>query len=591
MHDILIRGATLVDGLGGPPQVGDLAVADGRIVAVGGRIDGSARETIDAGGALLTPAWVDIHTHYDGQVTWDGAMDPSASHGVGTVVMGNCGVGFAPVAPGDENALIELMEGVEDIPGTALHEGMPWGRWQSYPDYLDLLAGREYALDVGSLMAHGPVRHHVMGERGRRNLPATDDDIRAMARLVAEGARAGALGFSTSRIAGHRAIDGAAVPGTFAEDAEVLALGRALGAAGHGVFQMIPASTLGSAPQFGGERHALMAEVELMARISRESGRPLTFTLMQVDEFPDQWREVLARVGALNREGAQLHPQVGARPTGIVMSLDTYHPFMRRPGCLALRDLPVARRAAVMRQPAVRAAILAETSVPHAQPGRMENVVAFARANYPQTWALADVEAAEPLPERSFAARAAAAGQDEESFLYDWLTAGEGRDFVVRFFTNYSGHSHEALREMQLSDLTVSGLSDAGAHVSVIFDAVAPTFQLTHWVRDRHRGPRLPLAHVVHRQTWRNARLFGLADRGALRPGLRADLNLIDFERLALGPLALHRDLPADGARLLQPARGYVGTWVNGVRTRRDDRDTGARPGRLVRGARAGAGA
>jgi N-acyl-D-aspartate/D-glutamate deacylase len=587
MHDILIRGATVVDGLGGEPYVGDLAITGGRIAAVGPGVAGGARQTIDAGGALLAPAWIDIHTHYDGQATWDDTMDPSASHGVGTVVMGNCGVGFAPVAPGGEAALIELMEGVEDIPGTALHEGMPWGQWRSYPEYLDLLARREYALDVGSMIAHGPLRHAVMGERGRANLPASTDDARAMAAQVAEALAAGALGFSSSRIVGHRAVDGAPVPGTFAEDDELLAFAGALKQAGHGVFQMIPASTLGSAPQFGGERHTLMDEVERMARLSRASGRPLTFTLMQSDESPGLWQRVLERVGELNRDGAKLFPQVGARPVGVVMSLDTYHPFMRRPTCLALRELPVAQRAARMREPAVRAAILAEDSVPHAQPGRMENLIAFARTNYPQTYALADLDDAEPPPQRSFAARAATAGQDETAFLYDFLVAGNGRDFCVRYFANYSEHDHEALRAMQASDLTVTGLSDAGAHVSVIFDAVAPTFQLTHWVRGRTRGPRLPLARVVHRQTLRNAQLFGLGDRGSLEVGKRADLNLIDLDRLALGPLTLHRDLPAGGARLLQPATGYVGTWIAGVRTRRDDRDTGARPGRLVRGARA----
>ena len=583
MYDTLITGATLVDGTGAPAYTGDLAIAGGRIAAIGPRLTGAARQTLAADGAIVAPAWVDIHTHYDGQVTWDGAMEPSSGHGVGTVVMGNCGVGFAPVAPGGETALIELMEGVEDIPGTALHEGMPWGSWGSYPEYLDVLAGREYALDVGSMMAHGPVRHFVMGERGRRNEPATADDLRAMARLVAEGVSAGALGFSTSRIAGHRAVDGEPVPGTFAADDEVLALAGALRSAGRGVFQMIPSSTIGSAPQFGGERHSLLSEVDLMARASRESGRPLTFTLMQVDEWKDLWREVLDRVGEANRGGAQLYPQVGVRPTAIVMSLDTYHPFMRRPACLALRELPLAARLERMRRPEVRAAILSGTNVAHELPGKMENVVAFARANYPQTYALAEIDDCEPLASRSFAARAAAAGQPEDAFLYDFLVGGDGRDFVVRFFTNYSDQSHDALHEMQMNDLTVTGLSDAGAHVSVIFDAVAPTFQLTHWVRDRQRGPRLPLERVVHRQTLRNARLFGLSDRGSLAPGQRADLNVIDLARLSLGPLELHRDLPAGGARLLQSASGYVATFINGVRTRDNGRDTGARPGRLVR--------
>ncbi len=323
MYDILIQGGTLVDGRGGSAVAGDLAIRDGRIVAVGGRIEDAAQEVIDASGCLVTPGWVDVHTHYDGQATWDGAMDPSASHGVTSVVMGNCGVGFAPVRPGGEVGLIELMEGVEDIPGSALHEGMPWGAWESYAEYLDFLAGREFALDVGSLIAHGAVRTYVMGDRGRDNEAATADDLEQMAAIVTAGIEAGGLGFSTSRILGHRSVRGEPVPGTFAADAEVLALARGLGAAGRGVFQMIPSSTLGSGEALGGEPHDLGEEVDLMAELSRVSGRPLTFTLFQVDEWQQRWQEVLDRVVALNADGARLYPQVGVRPTGIVMSLST----------------------------------------------------------------------------------------------------------------------------------------------------------------------------------------------------------------------------------------------------------------------------
>ncbi len=583
MFDTLIRGGTLVDGHGGAAVTGDLAIRDGLIVEVGGRIDGRAREVVAADGCLVTPGWVDVHTHYDGQVTWDDAMDPSASHGVTTVVMGNCGVGFAPVRPGGEQELIELMEGVEDIPGSALHEGMPWGAWESYPEYLDFLAGREYALDVGSLLAHGAVRTYVMGARGRDNAPATADDLERMQALVTAGVQAGAMGFSTSRILGHRSVRGEPVPGTFAADEEVLAMAAGLRRAGRGLFQMIPSSTLGRAEALGGEPHDLGEEVELMGRLSRDSGRPLTFTLFQVDEWQQRWREVLDRVIALNAEGAQLHPQVGVRPTGIVMSLETYHPFMRRPTCLALRELPREQRLTELRKPEVKARILAEESVPHELPGTMENGVAFMEVNYAQTFALADSKDYEPTAEQSFAARAAAAGVEPASLLYDFLVGGQGQDFVVMYFTNYSDYNLDAVHAMQMDDVTVTGLSDAGAHVSVIFDAVAPTYQLTYWVRDRSRGARLPLERVVHRQTLRNARLLGLDDRGALEVGRRADVNVIDFDRLALGELEVHRDLPAGGTRLLQPATGYVGTWVRGARTREYDRDTGARPGRLVR--------
>lgn len=583
MYDTLIRGGTLVDGRGGAPVSGDIALQDGRIAAVGGRIDGPARETVDAAGCIVTPGWVDIHTHFDGQVTWDSAMDPSASHGVSTIVMGNCGVGFAPVAPGGERDLIELMEGVEDIPGSALVEGMPWGAWASYPEYLDYLATREYALDVGSLVAHGAVRNFVMGERGRHNEPASADDIAAMARIVTEAVRAGSVGFSTSRILGHVSVRGEQVPGTFARDDEVLALAGALKSAGRGVFQMIPSSTLGSGNAFGDEPHDLMSEVELMGRLSKASGRPLTFTLFQVEAWRERWHEVLDRVVALNGEGAAIFPQVGARPTGIVISLSTYHSFMRRPTYLKIRDLPMAARLAELRKPEVKAAILAEQSVPHELPGTMENGVAFAELNFEQTFALDEAKDYEPLPAQSFAAQAAAAGQDPWAYLYDFLVRGDGEDFAVMYFTNYPDHNMDAVYAMHMHDATVTGLSDAGAHVSVIFDAVAPTYSLTHWVRDRSRGPRLPLERVVARQTLKNAELFGFRDRGSLEMGRRADVNVIDFDGLQLGELKVHRDLPAGGIRLLQGASGYVGTWVNGVRTRDHDVDTGARPGRLLR--------
>ncbi|MEE4361777.1 MAG: amidohydrolase family protein [Pseudomonadales bacterium] len=583
MYDTLIRGGTLVDGSGAPAVAGDLAIRDGRIAAVGGRIDADAREVVDAEGCLVTPAWVDVHTHYDGQVTWDDALLPSSGQGVGTIVMGNCGVGFAPVAPGGERDLIELMEGVEDIPGTALYEGMPWGAWSTYPEYLDFLASREYALDVASLVAHGAVRNFVMGERGRDNEPATADDLERMGAIVTEALRAGAVGFSTSRILGHVSVRGQPVPGTFARDDEVLAIARALRRAERGVFQIIPSSTLGSGEARGGEPHDLMDEVALMAQLSREAARPLTFTLFQVAEWPTRWQAVLDRVVEENRRGARVHPQVGARPTGIVLSLSTYHSFMRRPTYLKLRDLPLEQRLVELRRPEIRAAILAEQSVPHELPGTMENGVAFAELDFTQTYAFADARDYEPTLEQSFAARAAAAGQDPWAFLYDHLVAGDGHDFVVMYFTNYADHDLEAVRAMQLHETTVTGLSDAGAHVTVIFDAVAPTYELTHWVRDRTRGPRLPLEHVVHRQTLRNAELFGFADRGVLAVGKRADVNVIDFDHLKLGDLEVHRDLPAGGARILQPATGYRGTWVHGVRTRDHDRDTGARPGRLLR--------
>lgn len=585
MFDYIIRGGTIIDGSGAEGQVGDIAVKDGRIAQIGGRITGSARETIDAAGAIVTPAWVDIHTHYDGQVTWDSTMDPSASHGVGTIVMGNCGVGFAPVRPDGHRDLIDLMEGVEDIPGTALHEGMPWGAWESYPEYLDFLATREYTLDIASLVAHGAVRNYVMGERGRTNQAATEGDLEEMGQIVEQALRAGAVGFSTSRILGHRSIQGEPVPGTFANDAEVMIIAQAMKRAGSGVFQIIPASTLGEGQPEALEHASLESEVDLIGRISRSSGRPATFTLFQVDAWSGKWRDVIDRVKAANAEGAQVFPQVGSRPTGLVFSLRTYHSFMLKPTFRKLRALPFAEMLREMRKPGVKATILAEANVPHPYPGTMEFGVANLVLNYQQTFPLDGHSTYEPTREESFAALAERAGYDDPlSFFYDYLVSGEGDKFAIMFFTNYSDYNLDAVRDMQLDDTTVTGLSDAGAHVSLIFDAVNPTYQLSYWARDRKRGATLPLPYVVHRATRRNAELFGFHDRGLLAEGLRADINVIDYAGLRLGDLELRHDLPAGGVRLMQGASGYLATMVNGVLTRRFDRDTGARPGRLVRG-------
>ena len=582
MYDYLIEGGSIVDGLNTEPYTGDVAIKDGRFVEVGGRISASAKETIDAAGCIVTPGWVDIHTHYDGQVTWDSEINPSASHGVSTVVMGNCGVGFAPVHKGQEKKLIELMEGVEDIPGTALYEGMPWGAWESYPEYLDYLAGREYSLDVGSMIAHGALRSYVMGDRSYTHAPANSEDLNKMGALVQEALTAGALGFSTSRILGHMSVNGEQVPGTFAADEEMMAIASAVGSVGHGLMQMIPASTIGSAALLGGEQHDLMSEVDLMARLSKQAGRPLTFTLFQISEWPHLWREVLAETAKANAQGAQLFPQVGSRPTGIVMSLLTYHPFMRKPSFMKLRSLPAAERLLALKKPEVKAAILAEAIVPHELPGTMENVVSLMPVDFERTFAMGDDFNHEPTYQDSFAVHSAQASQPAPAFLYDFLVAGEGQNRAIMYFTNYHDYNLDAVHEMQSNELTVTGLSDAGAHVSVIFDAVAPTYQLTYWARDREKPLALP--YMVHRQSYKNAQLFGLEDRGAIQPGLRADLNVIDFDGLALGPVELHHDLPAQGGRLLQSATGYVATLVKGVRTRDQDQDTGMRPGRLVRG-------
>ena len=580
MHDILIRGGSIFDGSGSQPVTGDVAVKDGVIVAAGGTIAEPARQTIDADGAIVTPAWVDIHTHYDGQVTWDEEMDPSASHGVGTIVMGNCGVGFAPVKPGGQRELIELMEGVEDIPGTALYEGMPWGAWETYPQYLDYLAGRKYALNVASMIAHGAVRSYVLGpERG--NADAGEAEVRRMADIVEEALCAGAVGFSTSRIMGHRSIHGEQVPGTFAPEAELMAIAGAFRRVGAGLMQLIPAGTLGTM----GEHSALESEVEMICRLSAAAARPATFTLFETFAEPAQAHRILQMVREGNRDGAQVFPQVGSRPTGFVFSLGSYHPFMAKPSYLALAHLPLAERAKALRDGALKAKILAEENVAPEHPGSMEALIPNVPFPMPQTFPLATNASYEPLPQESFQARAEAKGEsDGRSALYDHLVGGEGRDFAIAFFTGYATYTLDGLRELQLDDTTVVGLSDGGAHVGAIFDAVNPTYQLAYWARDRKRGATLPLAHVINRQTRRNAELFGFTDRGLIAPGLRADLNVIDFERLSLGDMRFQHDLPAGGSRLMQPAHGYLATVIGGELTRRLDEDTGARPGRLTRG-------
>jgi N-acyl-D-aspartate/D-glutamate deacylase len=581
MLDAKIQGAKIVDGTGAPPESGDIGIRDGRIVARG-QITEDAREIIDADGALATPGWVDVHTHYDGQVTWDDQLDPSASHGVTTVVMGNCGVGFAPVHKGRESELIELMEGVEDIPGTALHEGMPWGQWESFPEYLDFLASREYALDIGAQLAHGALRNYVMGQRGRDNEVPTAEDMARMSALVEEAMRAGAVGFSTSRTIGHRSIGGDPVPGTFAEADELLALAEAMQRAGSGVFELIPASTIGSLKTLGGEKYSLLEEFELIKRIGRV-GRPVTFTTVQIPEFPDTWQEYLRGSAEENAKGSNLRPQVASRPIGFVTSLQTYHMFQRRETYLKIADLPLEQRVKEMRKPEVRAAILADADVPVNEPGAMANIHGLLSEVAPFLFPITMPIDYEPDPSQMLGGRTAAEGRPINEIVYDFLLENDGDSFAILLGSNYMSFNHDVIHTMLSDPNTVTGLSDAGAHVNLIFDAVAPTYQLIHWVRDRARGERLPIELIVQKQSGTNAELYGLHDRGSLEVGKRADLNLIDFDALSLGALEVHRDLPAGGSRILQQASGYLATYVNGVRTREHDRDTGARPGRLVR--------
>ena len=584
MLDYVITGGTIVDGSGAPPTTGDVGVRDGVIVLVGETITEAAKETIDADGAIVTPGWVDVHTHYDGQVSWDDVMDPSAGNGATTIVMGNCGVGFAPVRPGGEQSLIELMEGVEDIPGTALHEGMEWGRWESFPEYMDYIGGRQYSLDIGAQVAHGAVRYYVMGERGSENEDATADDIATMAALVGEAVEAGAVGFSTSRTIGHRSLWGAPVPGTFAPVHELVAIAQAMGRTGKGVFEMIPAGTVGKLEGLGGERFTPHEEFALMEQVATQGGRPVTFTLVQSPDYDQNlWREILDMTAHANASGAQMHPQVSSRPIGFVTGLSSYHAFQRRPTYMALAHLPLSERVKEMAKAEVKAAILSEADVPVAEPGSMANLFGLFQMAASMIYPLADPVDYEPTMDQMLGARMAATGREPLDVLYDFLLEGEGTAMGALMGSNDIAERQEVLREMLVHPDTVTGLSDAGAHVTLICDATMPTTQLTYWVRDRQRGERLPLEFIVAKQTANNARLYGFHDRGLLAPGKRADINVIDLERLTVAPPKAHHDLPAGGTRLIQPVHGYLATMVKGEVTRRHDADTGARPGTLVR--------
>ncbi len=586
MLDVVITGGTVVDGTGAVPYVADVGVREGRIVAIGDVSEQAAR-TVEADGALVTPGWVDVHTHYDGQVTWDDALEPSASNGVTTLVMGNCGVGFAPVHPGDHDALIDLMEGVEDIPGSALSAGMPWGAWESFAEYLDVLAGREYAVDVAAQIAHGAVRFYVMGERGAANEDATTDDIAAMTAMVGEAMAAGAVGFTTSRTIGHKARSGRPVPGTFAPDEEVLAFARALGSAGHGVFEAIVAGTIGPLERLGGERSRQIDEMPLLEAASHASGRPVTFTVAQLWDAPEQWRLVLDAAAAANRNGARLRPQIIPRSVTVMTSLDSYHLFMGRPTYRKIADLPLAERVAELRRPEVRRAILAESAGSEGDVDFSGMIVELFAQALPITFPMGDPIDYEPSLEDSVWARATAAGIDPVEHMYDLLLADGGRAFYMLLGSNYVDGNLEVCRQMLLDPDTVTGLGDAGAHVNMISDCSASTFHLTHWARDRTAGERLPVELLVHKLSAANADLYGFADRGRIAVGLRADVNVIDLERLRILPPVLRHDLPTGVSRILQPAEGYLATLVGGEVTRRHDADTGARPGRLVRGSAA----
>ncbi|MEQ1785735.1 MAG: amidohydrolase family protein [Acidimicrobiales bacterium] len=562
MHELVIRGGTVVDGTGAPALTADVAVDDGRIVAIGD-VDGRGAQELDADGLVVAPGWVDIHTHYDGQVTWDPDITPSSWHGVTTVVMGNCGVGFAPVRPGDEAFLIELMEGVEDIPGTALSEGIDWD-WESFPEYLDALDKTPRALDIAAQVPHAALRAYVMGERAHER-DANAEEIAEMSRLAEEGLRAGACGVSTSRTILHSSKHGL-VPGTDAPPEELLALGDAIGRAGHGVFQLVSDHQGGA-----GDRAWL---VELVER----TGATATYALAQAGYAPDAWREALAATVGDQAAGRNIIPQVACRPTGMLFGLQSsLHPFFTHPTYRTLADLPLTERVARLSQPEVRAALLAD------QPGTRNPIALGLMQRWEQIFPLGDPPDYEPPRSASIAGVAEREGRSPQEVALDWLLERDGQAFLFAPLASYHDHDHEALREMMTNPNTVLGLSDGGAHCGLICDVSMPSYLLTHWVNGRSRGERLGLEHAISLQTSRTAAAYGFTDRGVLAPGMRADINLIDLEGMRLRAPEMAFDLPAGGRRLVQRADGYVATLVAGQVTMEHGEPTGVRPGGLVR--------
>jgi N-acyl-D-aspartate/D-glutamate deacylase len=569
-YDLVIRNGTVADGTGGPLYEADIAISGGRIAAVG-RFEGTGGEEIDARGRLVTPGFVDIHTHYDGQATWDARLQPSSWHGVTTAVMGNCGVGFAPVRRADRERLVELMEGVEDIPGTALHEGLAWD-WDSFGDYLDALDRRPHDMDVCAQLPHGALRFFVMGDRAARLEPATPEDIAEMRRLAAAAMRAGAIGFSTSRTLNHRTVKGDPTPSLKASADELVGIALGMQEAEAGVIEFISDFTDPDAD----------SEFRMIRRMVGESGRPLSLSLAQAHPRPGKWREILGRIDAAAEAGLPVKAQVAPRPISLLLGLlGSRNPFSLHPSYRAIAHLSLAERVAIMRDPEFRRRLLAEPQDP--RPGDIlpRRLQAFARM-----FPLGNPPDYEPPQERSLAALAAQRGIQPAELAYDLLLEDEGRAFIFAPIANYAHYSLDDTREMMAHPRTLIGLGDGGAHVGFISDGSFPTYLLAHWGRDRAQG-RFDLGWLVKRQTADNAAAVGLHDRGVLAPGKKADVNVIDFDKLALERPQMAFDLPAGGKRLLQKAHGYEATIVSGAVTYRNGEATGALPGRLVRGAQA----
>ena len=562
---LVIRGGTIIDGSGGDPYEADLATAGGKITDIGPNLPKGAEE-IDARGKLVTPGFVDLHTHYDAQVTWSNQITPSSWNGVTTAMMGNCGVGFAPCLPEQRDILVKLMEGVEDIPEVVLTEGLPWN-WQTFEEYLDALDARQYDLDVATQVPHAAVRVYVMGERGANREPATAEDRAAMARLAAAGVKAGALGFSTSRTISHKTLDGRPTPTLTAEEDELAAIARALGDLGAGWLQVIS------------DFDDPDAEIGMLRRLVEGSGRPMAITILQRDGRPEGWRHLMDRIADANGAGLPMKGQVITRATGIILGFEiSQNPFVNRPSWEAIAHLPLGEKLAILRQPEFRARLLAETNPDERLMQRV--------ARWDRLFPFGDPPDYEPPVETSIAAIAERQGRTPEEVAYDLLLEDDGKALLYRPFSNYAYGNLDTVQEMLTHPNTLVGLGDGGAHVGILSDASAITYMLTHWTRDRSRGERLPLPWAIRRITRDNAAAIGLGDRGLLRPGLKADVNVIDYDRLQLHRPEVVYDLPSGGRRLIQKTDGYEATIVSGAPVYREGVATGALPGRLVRGAR-----
>ena len=563
--DTLIKGGTVIDGTGSEAYTADIAITKGAITDIG-RITQRATRVIDADGAIVTPGLVDMHTHYDGQATWANRMSPSSHFGVTTVIAGNCGVGFAPVYPEDREKVVELMEGVEEIPGAVLNEGINW-QWETFPEYMDYLDGKKFDMDIGVQIPHAPMRVYVMGQRGLDREPATPSDIAAMRKLTREAMAAGAIGFSTSRSINHKSSNGEHTPSLQAEIDEMSGIAQGIRDAGHGVIELIS------------DFFELDNEFDILEAMAEKGSCPLSFTLAESIGGQDGWRHLLSKIEAANEKGLTIRGQVAPRAIGIQLGLTTtVNPLSGHPSYQAIAHLPLPEQVKRLSDPAVKERILNE-----AVDDKYYAAIFNALREMKNVWQLDERPDYEPAPEQSIGSRAAAAGRRPIEYAYDVLLEDEGLAMLYWPIINYGSQNLDVCRELMLHPHTLMGLGDGGAHVGTICDASFPAFSLIHWGRDRQRGEKIDLAQLVHNQTSATAAAVGLSDRGELKVGKRGDINIIDFNNLVLDAPRMVYDLPSKAGRLQQKSTGFLATMVKGSVTYENDEETDALPGRLIR--------